>query len=338
MVRYWDIQEFTPEARAEAVREVIANITGRVDIDFPTQGRQVQASGVTSDLGPLTVCTVRSNATQLRRTTRSVRDDLEPSIFVGLQMSGSSIVSQADREAPLLPGDLVLYQSTLPYIIADRNGIGQHFFRIPVNRLALPHALLSQISAVTLSPGDPIAGLTASHLRQLATRHSHFAGPGAEALGQPTIDLLRAVITTHLDAVHLAKESLQSTLLLRILEYARAHLAEPGLNAVQVAAAHHMSVRRLYKVMAEGGISLADWIRTHRLEECRNEFRRPSARLTTIETVARRWGFTDMSNFGRIFRAAYGMSPREWRDLQPAQNKSETVSNADAQIVHAPLQ
>ncbi len=43
-MRYWDIQEFTPENRAEAVREVIANITGRVDIDFPTRGRQVQAS------------------------------------------------------------------------------------------------------------------------------------------------------------------------------------------------------------------------------------------------------------------------------------------------------
>ncbi|MGY5051454.1 helix-turn-helix domain-containing protein [Streptomyces sp. 900105755] len=146
------------------------------------------------------------------------------------------------------------------------------------------------------------------------------------------------MITTHLDAAQLAKESLQSTLLLRILEYARAHLAEPGLNAVQVAAAHHMSVRRLYKVMAEGGISLADWIRTRRLEECRNEFRRPSSRLTTIEAVARRWGFTDMSNFSRIFGAAYGMSPREWRDLQPAREKSKTVSNGDAQIVHAPLQ
>ncbi|MFD1275898.1 hypothetical protein ACFQ51_42475 [Streptomyces kaempferi] len=135
----------------------------------------MEASGVTSDLGPLTVCTVRSNATQVRRTTRSVSDGLEPSVFVGLQMSGSSTVSQADRETPLRPGDLVLYESTLPYIIEDRNGIRQHFFRIPVNRLALPHALLSQISAVTLSPGDPIAELTASHLRQLATRHSRFA-------------------------------------------------------------------------------------------------------------------------------------------------------------------
>ncbi|TFV34517.1 AraC family transcriptional regulator [Streptomyces sp. T1317-0309] len=88
---------------------------------------------------------------------------------------------------------------------------------------------------------------------------------------------------------------------------------------------------------AEGGISLADWIRTHRLEECRNELRRPTARLTTIEAVARRWGFTDMSNFGRIFRMAYGMSPREWRDLPTARKPPVAGAGADAQILHEPL-
>ncbi|MFC9078557.1 helix-turn-helix domain-containing protein [Streptomyces sp. NPDC057062] len=338
MVRYWNVQGVTADDRADAVREVIANITGRVDIDFPAQGRHVEARGATTVLGPLTVCTVRSNANLVQRTARAAKDDLEPSVFVGLQISGTSTVVQADRETSLRPGDLVLYQSTLPYAVADRNGIGQHFFRIPVDRMALPEGVFGQISAVPLSPGNPIAELTASHLCQLATKHSHFDGPGAEALGQPSIDLLRAVITTHLDAVHLSKESLQSTLLLRILEYARAHLAEPGLNAAQVAAAHHMSVRRLYKVMAEGGISLADWIRTHRLEECRNELRHPTARLTTIEAVARRWGFTDMSNFGRIFRMAYGMSPREWRDLPTARKPPVAGAGADAQILHEPLQ
>ncbi|MFG2306573.1 helix-turn-helix domain-containing protein [Actinacidiphila glaucinigra] len=339
MARYWDVQELLPEDRAGAVREVISHITGRVDIDFPGRGRRVEANGVTSDLGPLTVCTVRSNATVVRRTARSVWDDLEPCLFVGLQMSGASTVMQADRETLLRPGDLVLYESEHPYTVADRNGIGQHFFRVPVSRLALPHDLFSRISAVALSPGDPIADLTASHLYQLAASHARFDGPGAEALGQPSIDLLRAVITTHVDAVHLAKESLRSTLLLRILEYARAHLAEPGLNAAQIAAAHHMSVRRLYKILAEGGgISLADWIRTHRLEECRNELRRPTARHTTIEAVARRWGFSDMSNFGRIFRTAYGMSPREWRDHQPARKHPVAVADTDAHTVHAPLQ
>ncbi|MFD4786134.1 AraC family transcriptional regulator [Streptomyces sp. NPDC058459] len=35
----------------------------------------------------------------------------------------------------------------------------------------------------------------------------------------------------------------------------------------------------------------------------------------TIETVARRWGIVDMSKFSRSFRSAYGMTPRDWRNL-----------------------
>jgi AraC-like DNA-binding protein len=34
---------------------------------------------------------------------------------------------------------------------------------------------------------------------------------------------------------------------------------------------------------------------------------------TTVAAIARRWGFADPTHFSRVFRAAYGMSPREWR-------------------------
>jgi AraC-like DNA-binding protein len=34
-----------------------------------------------------------------------------------------------------------------------------------------------------------------------------------------------------------------------------------------------------------------------------------------LNAIARRWGFTDASNFTRIFRATFDMSPREWREI-----------------------
>ena len=64
-------------------------------------------------------------------------------------------------------------------------------------------------------------------------------------------------------------------------------------------------MRYLYKVLAERGISLADWIRTHRLEACRQELAR-ACPATIIAAVARRHGFCDMSSFSRAFRAEYG--------------------------------
>ena len=72
------------------------------------------------------------------------------------------------------------------------------------------------------------------------------------------------------------------------------------------------SVRYLYKLLSQSGIGLTDWIRTRRLEACRHSLVHEPA-STTIGTIARRHGFSDMSSFSRSFRAEYGVSPREWR-------------------------
>jgi hypothetical protein len=63
---------------------------------------------------------------------------------------------------------------------------------------------------------------TSAYFRRLALRPDLFTVPGADALSQPSIELMRAVITTHLDAAELGKDPLKATLPLRILEYARA--------------------------------------------------------------------------------------------------------------------
>jgi NAD(P)-dependent dehydrogenase (short-subunit alcohol dehydrogenase family) len=39
------------------------------------------------------------------------------------------------------------------------------------------------------------------------------------------------------------------------------------------------------------------------------------SRREGLNAIARRWGFTDASNFTRIFRATFDMSPREWREI-----------------------
>jgi AraC-like DNA-binding protein len=311
-----DTRRIPAEDRADAVRETIARTVVHVNIDFPEPDGPV-VHGAITDIGDLKVCSVRSNATKVERTPRLARDGLPPSIFLGVQLTGSSLIVQGDREAVLRPGDLAFCDSTAPYTLLDGGGIRQHFFSIPMASLALPYDAIRQLAAVTLSPGHPVADLAATYFRQLGSRPDIFTQPGVAAVGRPSIELVRALITTHLDASALAAESSEATLLLRILEYARAHLAEPGLNATQIAAAHHISVRHLYNVLARGGISLGDWMRTRRLEACRDELSRPLASSGTVSSIARRQGFTDPSSFGRLFRAAYGASPREWRERSP---------------------
>ena len=298
--------------RAEFVHEALAMTMVPVELHWPHERPGVAARGVITDLGDLTVCSGRTSAFKVERTQTLARDALEPSIFVNVQLAGSSMVVQGGRDAVLHPGGLVIYDSTAPYTLLNETGMTGEFFRIPHSALAMPHNMIREACAVSLSPGHPLTSLTNDYLRRLAADPGILTVPNGDLVGHPSIELVRAVIATHLRAVKFAAEPLAATLQLRILDYARNHLSDPHLRAEQIAAAHYISVRHLYKVLAESGISLADWIRTRRLEACRQELEKASS--TTVATIARRHGFSNMSSFSRAFRAEYGLSPREWRE------------------------
>jgi AraC-like DNA-binding protein len=88
------------------------------------------------------------------------------------------------------------------------------------------------------------------------------------------------------------------------------HLGDRDLTPARIAAAHHISVRRLYSVLSSAGIGLGDWIRARRLEQCRAELAGGAPHLT-VAGVARRWGFVNAAHFSRVFREAYGVAPRD---------------------------
>lgn len=303
--------------RAEFVHEALGTTLVPIELHWPRRRQAVAAQGVISDLGDLTICTGRTSALRVKRTPPLARDDMEPSVFVHVQVTGSTIVVQRSREVTLHPGELVIYDCTEPYTLLSGQGVSGEFFRIPHAALALPHDMIRQTSAMSLSPGHPLTSLTHDFLRRLAADPALLAAPQAELVGHPSIELIRAVVATHLRQGEMAADPLASTLPMRILEYVRTRLHDPDLSAEQIAAAHHISIRYLYKVLATRGISLAEWIRTHRLEASRHALTQ-QPRTTPIAAVARRHGFTDISSFSRAFRTEYGLTPSEWRERHTA--------------------
>lgn len=189
-----------------------------------------------------------------------------------------------------------------------------HFIRFPRAALALPERALRDVTAVTLGSGNPLAGLASTYFSQLVVSEELHSGSYADAVAEPSIELVRAVVATQLGSQDLARAPLEATLGLRIKRYMRAHTADRDLSAARIAAAHDISVRHLYTVLARSGIALGDWIRSHRLEECKRELAGPAGRARTIAAVGRSWGFVDATHFSKVFKKAYGVSPRDWRE------------------------
>ena len=85
------------------------------------------------------------------------------------------------------------------------------------------------------------------------------------------------------------------------------------LRPAAVSAETGISVRYANALLSAEGTSLERCILDRRLERCRRalEDRRQAHR--TIGEIAFAWGFSDLSHFGRRFKAEFGVSPGEYR-------------------------
>jgi hypothetical protein len=147
-------------------------------------------------VGPLRICSARATAATLRRTERLAREDKEPAVFLGLQMTGTSLVVQNGRQCLLRPGDFAVYESIAPYTLLFDQGVDGHFIRFPRAALALPERLLRDITAVPLGSDNPIARLAFTYFSQLAVSDEMHQGVHADAVVEPSIELVRAVLAT----------------------------------------------------------------------------------------------------------------------------------------------
>lgn len=223
----FDTTDIPAHDRAELIRETIWNTVVRVEIEHTEDPHRIRAAGSIRSLGRISICSVQSNATTIRRTPRLAHDDAEPSVFLGLQVSGSSMVIQRGRQAVLGPGDLALYDATEPYTLLNRHGIHQHFFRIPWSQLGLPADTVRRVTAVRFGCDSPLADIASGYFGRLAGRQGMLDARSADALGPPSIELLRALLLSRSSGGRPSAVGVDDALVLRILEYIRSNLADP---------------------------------------------------------------------------------------------------------------
>jgi len=306
--------DMPPDDRIETIREAVWAGVLPVEIDYDRPADRIEVVCRVAEAGPITLSSARSTPTVLRRTPTLARREHESSVFLAVQVAGTTMVAQGDHQAVLRAGDLAVYDSTRPYTVLSTSRTDLHYVQVPRSTLALPDRTLDAVAGVRIGPdNNPLAAVVARYVETLGSTDVLDHPAAAAAVAGPTVDLLRALVATHVADPVLGAAPLRGSLALRVQEHVRAHLADGDLSAATIAAAHHVSVRHLYAELARAGVSLHDTIRSLRLQECRRDLRDPSSAHLTASTIGARWGFADASHFGRVFRDAYGVTPREWR-------------------------
>jgi AraC-like DNA-binding protein len=246
-----------------------------------------------------------------RRTTRHARLlDLDV-CKIDVVAEGRGLVQQDGREARLGPGDVTFVDLSRP-ARWTMSPVRMAAMVFPRALLPLPADGLARLTAVRI-PGDHGTGALVSSLARQLTGHLDELSPvdGAR-LGGAMVDLLTTALAARLEHP-VPADTRQRALLVQMHAFIERHLGDPRLTPDAIAAAHHVSVRYLYTLFASEGQSVAAWVRQRRLERCRHDLRDPGLRDQPVSAIAARWGLPNAAHFSRAFRAAYGVSPVEYR-------------------------
>lgn len=217
----------------------------------------------------------------------------------------------------LAPGDVCFYDVRRAPVLAFREPFRVTTFLVPVELLDLTEPDVRRILRTPVARTSRLGALLSPLLSDLARAAAEARPPVGEMLAWNAVNLLSTLAAERLGTDSPGTPEVpgaQPPVLARILEYVELHLTEPDLCPEGIARAHHISVRYLHKLFKDEGATVGRWILRRRLEECRRDLMRQGRGSRTIAAVAGRWGFPNATHFSRVFRAAYGMSPREWRD------------------------
>lgn len=289
-----------------------------IPLDLRTDQDSVDYRGqlVSRDLGPAWVNHVRASSGQAHRGPTHIRQSEVEVYKLELQLGGRILRgAQDERQALLERLDFTLFDMTRPYTTGSPT-CPQHFLAVMFPRSMLPLCPdeVARLTATRFCGRRGVGGLISQLLTGLATDLDDYDAAEATTAATAALDLLTTALAGQLDrANRVPDQTRRGALLTRVHAFIEQRLVDPDLSPAMVAAAHHVSLRYLQKLFAAQGASVADWIRQRRLERSRRELLDPRARLMTVGAVAARWGFTDPAQFSRVFRAAYGCPPGEYR-------------------------
>lgn len=280
----------------------------RVTCDDPESFRGVIRSAATDELQ---VCDVGATPHVVERTPELIHRDSRPALKVSVMLAGTGLLVQDGRKAVLGRGDIALYDTSRPYTLVFDENFRTLVFMFAPDSINLPATSLAQLTGVRVRGDSGLGVLASPFLTQLGTHLEEYSGLSGRRLAYTALDLLTTVFAGELGLETPAADP-HLALRQQVYEHIDRHLATP-LTPSSIAAAHYISTRHLHSLFHEEGTTVSTVIRTRRLERCRRDLGDPLLADQSVATIGQRWGFSDAAHFSRSFKAAYAVSPSEYR-------------------------
>lgn len=267
------------------------------------------ASMISVDLGSIRVNRMRSTAVLGVRGAGQLGDVMSGYVAVACVRSGSVVVEQNQVIHHAGPGDAVCVDFGCSLFLDIADGSDLAFVYLPRSVVLSRSVDRRRIAGAVLTDSPTVAAL-AGVLEPLTTSRARVEQ--ASLIAHAVTDLALAVLR----AAHPSDarpDDGATDLRSRVYEFIERNFTDPTLTVERVAAGVNVSSRYLHKLMESEVQSVYGVIRRRRVRCGVDLLADPALAGLSIGQIARRSGFSGLSQFGRAVRDLTGETPRDVR-------------------------
>lgn len=250
-----------------------------------------------------------------RRTWQDIRNNNVGFRVIWFVRRGSLRVVRSQGMCDVPAGHAAIVDSSAPFhakVVPDAHGHHESFqLTVPAD-MFLTHLQEADKQATPFSLETP-EGQVVNHLLDLLARDGEnlsrrTAKPLSESLLEAIADCMG-----YRSAGLPRRQRLVDKRLADIENYILMNLTDPDLCYDRVAASCGISPRYLCYVLKTNNTSFSELLWKNRLPKARDLLIAPATRDYPIHEIAFMSGFKSAAHFSRMFKAAYGCPPREFR-------------------------
>lgn len=267
---------------------------------------------------------------RLVRTPETINRSRLDHFAVTLLLSGRVAGLAGPTEVNSEPGDVFFIDLAQPVNLQTsvRDGpTADITLWIPRARLLASISDEHSLHGLGIKGTSPAGAIVGTSLRSLATHVERMSAQELDALADGVIELIASAITPMLETAAVSGVAVPLASFVTIRRFIDRNLKSPKLGPEMIANNFGLSRASLYRLFEPVG-GIAGYIRKQRLNQVFQEITAAEYANQRIGQIAYRFGFKNVSAFSRLFRTAYGVSPRAAREAK-RKGMSYTTLKAD---------